>query len=91
MVRERDLNASNGLAVLIVLILGTLGAAGGAIYGATHGQTLGVAVWLIILVVLIAYAALQALVLETALSMYPELYGEKGFRRAGIVEQFLVT
>jgi hypothetical protein len=37
---------------------------------------------------LIAYAALQALVLETALSMYPELYGEKGFRRAGVVEQF---
>jgi hypothetical protein len=38
---------------------------------------------------LMGYAALQALVLETALIKYPDLYADrKGFRKAGIVEQY---
>jgi regulator of protease activity HflC (stomatin/prohibitin superfamily) len=48
MVREHPLNASNGLAVIIVLILGCLGALAGAIYAGMHEQPLRVAVWIII-------------------------------------------
>jgi hypothetical protein len=37
---------------------------------------------------LMAYAALEALVLETALVLYPQLYADAKFRRAGIIEQY---
>ena len=37
---------------------------------------------------LMAYAALEALVLETALVVHRELYADNQFRRAGIVEQY---
>lgn len=37
---------------------------------------------------LMAYAALQALVLETAFVLYPSLYERKSFRRFGMVEQY---
>jgi hypothetical protein len=37
---------------------------------------------------LMAYAALEALVLETALSTQPALYADAKFRRAGILQQY---
>jgi hypothetical protein len=37
---------------------------------------------------LMAFAALEALVLETALVVHPALYGDRQFRRAGIIEQY---
>lgn len=37
---------------------------------------------------LMAFAALEALVLETALVVHPQLYSDKQFRRAGILEQY---
>ena len=37
---------------------------------------------------LMAFAALEALVLETALVVHPALYGDKDFRRKGIIERY---
>jgi len=37
---------------------------------------------------LMAFAALQALVLETALIVHPQLYSDRPFRRAGAIEQY---